>query len=141
MGVGIFILWLILVVATGGLAASKNRSVAVWVLLAVLFAPAVIVILAVLPAEDVEDPTRPRVSQTKACPFCAERIKIEARVCKHCGRDLPIRPTDEGDTSSSEIVELEDGGFEVYGKAFLRRSDAEDYRRLVNEQMAKHKRL
>jgi ribosomal protein L32 len=24
----------------------------------------------------------------KKCPFCAETVKLEARVCKHCGRDL-----------------------------------------------------
>ena len=25
----------------------------------------------------------------KICPFCAEKIKAQAVVCKHCGRDLP----------------------------------------------------
>ena len=25
------------------------------------------------------------------CPFCAEDIKPEAVVCKHCGRDLPAK--------------------------------------------------
>lgn len=24
-------------------------------------------------------------SQTKACPFCAEQINIDAKKCKHCG--------------------------------------------------------
>lgn len=28
------------------------------------------------------------LSQLKTCPFCAESIKKEANVCKHCGRDI-----------------------------------------------------
>lgn len=25
---------------------------------------------------------------TRPCPYCAEKVKVSARVCKHCGRDL-----------------------------------------------------
>jgi hypothetical protein len=27
---------------------------------------------------------------TKACPFCAETIKRAAKVCRFCGRELPV---------------------------------------------------
>lgn len=25
----------------------------------------------------------------RKCPFCAEQVKNEARICKHCGKELP----------------------------------------------------
>ena len=31
----------------------------------------------------------PNASRRRKCPFCAEDIAAEAKVCKHCGRDLP----------------------------------------------------
>ena len=24
----------------------------------------------------------------KKCPFCAEEIKVDAKICKHCGNDI-----------------------------------------------------
>lgn len=26
----------------------------------------------------------------RVCPYCAERIRSEAKVCRHCGRDVNI---------------------------------------------------
>lgn len=31
--------------------------------------------------------SNPSAKGTKKCPFCAENIKIDAVICKHCGRD------------------------------------------------------
>lgn len=36
-------------------------------------------------------PTQPR-RRERPCPFYAEPILAEARVCKHCGRDVPQLP-------------------------------------------------
>jgi len=35
------------------------------------------------------------LSGFKACPRCAETIKLAARVCRHCGADVPIELTEE----------------------------------------------
>ncbi|MFC1621423.1 hypothetical protein ACFL2G_03865 [Candidatus Omnitrophota bacterium] len=30
------------------------------------------------------------VDKTKKCPYCAETVKIEAKICKHCDKELPV---------------------------------------------------
>jgi RNA polymerase subunit RPABC4/transcription elongation factor Spt4 len=37
----------------------------------------------------VSQATELRSGTARKCPACAEIVKTEAKVCKHCGRDLP----------------------------------------------------
>lgn len=82
----IVLVWIIGAIIAAVVAKNKKRNAAAWVIGCVLLSPLIILILLVLPplaSENIQ------VEKTKQCPHCAERIKAEAVVCKHCGRDIP----------------------------------------------------
>ncbi len=105
------LLWIAIVIFTGVIAASKNRNPIGWAFLALLFGPLALIVcgfMAALPSQDAvraqSAQSQPgqmaaeaaRVQDIVTCPFCAEDIKREAVVCKHCGRDLPMRGNQDG---------------------------------------------
>lgn len=69
--------YIIVIIVAGVVGASlaqyKGRSPLLWALLCGIF-PLLVIAIALLPAVD-----------TKKCPHCAEMIKEDAKVCKHCG--------------------------------------------------------
>jgi hypothetical protein len=82
------VVWLVAAAAVGFYAMSKNRTAFGWFVVAVVISPLIAwVILLVL--QPVKKETGPYAWDLRACPHCAEKILRQAKVCKHCGRDVP----------------------------------------------------
>lgn len=75
--------WLMLGVVCALIAAAKGRSGLGWFILGCLFGPLALLFAAVMSP----DKTREE-SFLRACPYCAEKVQMEAVLCKHCQQSL-----------------------------------------------------
>lgn len=90
----VVITWIICAIAGGKIGAKKGHMTA-GVLLGLILGPIGLIIVLIMGTNDDRALEQGGV---RRCPYCAEQVKAEAIVCKHCGRDLPgtkrtIRPS------------------------------------------------
>lgn len=70
------------------IAPKKGKDKAPWFIFGLLTGPIALIVLLLMPEDNMG------MGQVK-CPYCAEFVKREAIVCKHCRRDLVQRHDDE----------------------------------------------
>jgi len=75
--------WIIFALLVAWVADKRGRSFNGWLDVGLLLSPLLALILVAVLGQSTEG------SAFHSCPFCAERIKSAATVCRFCGRDLP----------------------------------------------------
>jgi hypothetical protein len=87
--------WVVFSVLVGVVASSRGRSGVGFFFLSLLLSPLVglIVVLVMKPAAADIERQQIASGDMKKCPFCAELVRAEARVCRYCNREFASAPT------------------------------------------------
>ena len=90
------LLWIGCGVFSAIIAGSKGRSFGGWLVLGLIFGVFALLAAGFMPKveeqNDAPEEAAEPDKEERKCPFCAEMIKAEAIVCKHCGRDVEPLP-------------------------------------------------
>jgi len=95
----VFFAWIVFSVLAGIIGHAKGRSGFGFFLVSLLLSPLVgLIAVIAMPALGAPRPVSglDRNDDRVKCPHCAELILREAKVCKHCGRDVEPQPLTRG---------------------------------------------
>lgn len=87
----ILIPWIIFSILAGVIADNKGRSGVGFFFLSLLLSPIVGLIWALACQKNTEVLEKKDIQSgsMRKCPFCAEMVKAEAKICRYCQRELP----------------------------------------------------
>jgi hypothetical protein len=84
-------IWILLSVLAARIAEGKGRSPGLYLLVSLFLTPVVGILMALVARPDRAAVEKSQVSSgdQRKCPFCAELVKREAKICRFCQKELP----------------------------------------------------
>jgi hypothetical protein len=86
------VVWIVFSFVIGSMAGKRGRSPALYFLISMLLSPVIglLVLLVQGPNAEKIEAEKLESGELCQCPFCAELVKAEAKICRFCGKELPI---------------------------------------------------
>lgn len=83
------IVWFVSVFVGSIIGKKKGKRMKAVLLTLCLGVIGLIIVIAMKPTEEIATKNKVSSGEMRKCPSCAELVQKEAKVCKHCGHDLP----------------------------------------------------